>query len=372
MSQKNNSKKIKKLSPSEGPREAEEWTVKELIDNYIYDIDLDADYQREKVWYQKDQERLINSILFDIDIPKIYLAKVNGDYECIDGKQRMLTLLEFLKPDKTEKKILSVDYLGKKYTFKQLEEKHPDIAKKIEDYKLNFVIYKRSYLSEDFIRKIFIRLQLGVRLNSGEILHAHMGTIRDFIFKEIGNNGPFFRNTNLSDKRFSRPFTLAQICINSFSRRKTGKFDRARLEDLETFFEANRDLEMKDENLVRIRKVLEIMDSDFGEKAKIISSRATTVSAYLFAEDLYLGKKKAVIKEFAKFYILFLEEIKSNMKLLRSFEKPDNSLVMEGFQRYISQATVEPYAITNRNEFLKRAFDYYLNPKTKGKIIGGK
>ena len=78
-------------------------TVKDLIDEYIYMIDLDADYQREKIWSTADQKLLLDSIINDIDIPKLYLAGVEGnkqfDFECIDGKQRMMTLLAFFRPE---------------------------------------------------------------------------------------------------------------------------------------------------------------------------------------------------------------------------------------------------------------------------------
>ena len=67
-----------------------------------------------------------------------------------------------------------------------------------------------------------------------------------------------------------------------------------------------------------------------------------------------------------------LTEIKKNMELLSQYEKPENSTIMEEFQKYILQASVEPYSIRRRNEFLKKAFQYYLDQKTKGKIIGSK
>ena len=60
------------------------------------------------------------------------------------------------------------------------------------------------------------------------------------------------------------------------------------------------------------------------------------------------------------------------MELLSQYEKQENSTIMEEFQKYILQASVEPYSIRMRNEFLKKAFQYYLDQKTKGKIIGSK
>jgi hypothetical protein len=368
---KKNRKKVNVVSDTR--RQSLVLSVKKLIDDYIYRIDLDADYQREKVWSQKNQEELLDSIVKDIDIPKLYLAKVSGnkqfDYECVDGKQRLLTLWSFFDPEKDDKNPLLIDILNKKYSYKQLKKEHPNIAKAIEDYKLHFVIYDQASLSENFIREIFRRLQLGIRLNSGELLNSQTGTIRNFVFKEIGKDGPFFRNTNLSDKRYSRQFTLAQICINSFSRNKTGEFIRARLADIQYFFEEESKLEKNDEYLNRIRKVLKIMDKEFKEKAQNISSRATAVSAYLFVEDLYTTKKIALISHFVKFYVELLNTIEHNMELLSHYEKPENTKVMEEFQKYVLQASVEPYSIKRRNDFLVKAFDYYRNPATKGKII---
>lgn len=348
-------------------------TVKEFIDDYIYRIDLDADYQREKIWSVKQQEELLDSILIDIDIPKIYLTEITDnkqfDYECIDGKQRMSTLLKFFKPDADEKDPLFLRFLEEKFTYERLKEEHPTVSKRIEDFELNFSIYTK--IDNELIREIFRRLQLGIRLNSGELLKSRTGTIRDFIYKEIGNSGPFFRNTNLSEKRFSRPFTLAQICFNSFAKNKTGgDFVRARLQDIEDFFEEYHDLDTKDSNLLRIKDVLNKMDKAFGQGAKIISSRAVAVTCYLFIEDLHKNDKNDFIPKFAHFFVNLLLAIKFNMERLSNYELPTNPVIMEEFQKYILQASVEAYSIKRRHHFLQKAFDYYLNEDTKGKIIG--
>src|SRR5262249_44572815 len=147
-----------------GPiRDLELIPVKTFIDDYIYRIDLDADYQREKIWSRIQQLDLIDSIIQNIDIPKIYLARVQGnenfDFECIDGKQRMATLLSFFKPEPDEKP-LTVRIAGENYTYKRLQKDLPPLAKKIEDYELSFVIYK-DHGDEEFLREIFRRLQLG-------------------------------------------------------------------------------------------------------------------------------------------------------------------------------------------------------------------
>jgi hypothetical protein len=363
----------KKIGPSI-TREIKPIPLKEFIDDWVYRIDLDADYQREKIWSREQQLKLIDSVYQNIDIPKIYLARVKGndnfDFECIDGKQRMATFLNFFKPEKSTDSPLTVRVSGERYTYEQLRQAHPTIAGIIDQYELTFVIYP-PIDDDEFLREIFRRLQLGIRLNSGELLKSHTGTIRDFVYVEMGKDAPFLRRTRLSPKRFSKQFTLAQICINSFSRHESGNFVRARYLDLEEFFEDKHDLDDDDENLNRMRTVLKSMERHFEERAESVSSRAVAVSAYLFCEQLHIQKKTSEIEEFAAFYVALIEEIRENLKLLSRFKEPTNPVVLEGFQKYISQASVESYAIKRRNIFLERAFQHFRSPKTKGKIIAG-
>jgi hypothetical protein len=365
--------KDRKLAGPPANRESISLSIRQVVSDYLYRIDTDADYQREKVWSRSDQELLLDSVAKNIDIPKLYLARVHGnkqfEYECIDGKQRLLTLSEFYKPE-DDASPLRIEILNKKYTYGELAETLPSIAKSVDDYKLDFVVYDEASLSESFIREIFRRLQLGIRLNSGELLNSHLGTIRDFVFKDIGKDGPFLKYTKLSDKRYSRQFALAQMCINSFSRSKSGEFVRARLSDLEEFFLESSNLSSGDDNLKRIRKVLDAMDEAFKDKAQVISSRAVAVSAFLFAENLVSTKQSSLIKSFAIFLGELLHVIENDMELISKYKEPTNKTVLEDFQKYVLQASVEPYAIKRRDDFLEKAFAYYRRPKSKGTIIG--
>lgn len=356
-------------------RELQQIQAKEFVDEYLYRIDLDADYQREKIWSREDQLKLVDSIYQNIDIPKLYLARVTGsatfEFECIDGKQRMVTLLNFFKPEKSGDKPLTVTVAGERYTYEELREDFVQLAERMERYELSFVIYPELD-DENFVREIFRRLQLGRVLNSGELLKSHMGSMRDFIYEEMGPAPPFLKNTKLSPKRFSRQFTLAQICINSFSRNETRAFVRARYEDLEDFFDEQRDLPSSDKGFVRVRKVLKVMDDDFGEKAIKISSRAIAVSAYLFVETLIVEEKRRLVPEFVEFFLDLLDEIQRNLKLLNRYNQPENQYILEEFQKYISQASVETYAIKRRQLFLEKAFQYYRDSRTRRRIIAKK
>ena len=62
-------------------------------------IDLDPPYQRGRVWLNKDKEAFIDSIYFDILPSPIIMNNDNtiGKYICIDGKQRITTIVEFIE-----------------------------------------------------------------------------------------------------------------------------------------------------------------------------------------------------------------------------------------------------------------------------------
>src|SRR5580693_4001845 len=119
------------VKTSRRSRKLESVPVKKFIDDFVYRIDLDADYQREKIWSRKNQEELLDSIIQDIDIPKLYLAKKESaetfDFECIDGKQRMMTLLDFYKPETGSDNPLRLKVAGEKYTYVQLQKELPSV-----------------------------------------------------------------------------------------------------------------------------------------------------------------------------------------------------------------------------------------------------
>lgn len=79
-------------------------TIESIIRNhYYFGIDFTPDYQRDYVWEDSDKELLLDSIFKNIDIGKFVLIVLDNKqhsetgftYEILDGKQRLLTLIEF-------------------------------------------------------------------------------------------------------------------------------------------------------------------------------------------------------------------------------------------------------------------------------------
>ena len=356
-------------------RKSVQINVQDFIEKWLPLIDLDADYQREEIWPPWKKARLINSLVQDIDIPKIYLAETKDDvYECIDGKQRITAIVEFFKPsyfgdDFSPRRPLKVKLTEEKdapeFSYRELEQKENKLAKFITDeYKLDFSILVKP--DDKLIRETFARLQLGDPLKSGESLPSMTGDLRDFIFKVKGRDMLFFRHTKLSFKRFSREFALAQMVLNSFSKRISGEFRRARYEDIANDFEQYKKIGADSKSIKHVEAVLEVMDKEFGKDAELISSRAVAVSAYLFVEELINEGRRNDVSKFVQFYLRLIREIKNQMKLLRDFKAPTNKAVLDYFHKYVLQASVEKPSVTKRHEFLLKSFGKY---KKTGEVI---
>lgn len=338
------------------------WPIKDLI-SFVSsgELDLDTEYQRDVIWSKGKKELLVDSILKDIDIPKIYLAYFTKEkrYECIDGKQRIASILDF--------------YNNNLQT--QSKEYYSKLTKISDQDQSVFLGYEFSVSiipdpSNKDISELFHRLNIGVHLNGGEMIHAMRGNMRDFIFNRIGKNGPFVGKVGIKSYRFSREIAIAQMIINSLFFRKEGKFRRARYEDIRNFLneEKNAKFDLSVKNKVnRISLMLKETENAFGKNISKLNRKSAVVSAYLFCEEIIEKKSGKNLKEFAAFYLQLLDEVRQQADLIKDYKIPGKKILLDRFQKNLQQASVEGYSIKRRQEFLEEAFGYYLK---KGEIIG--
>lgn len=348
------------MSNTNKKREVKEWTVKDLISKVESgELDLDTEYQRDPVWLKPKKELLIDSILTDIDIPKIYLAYFSNEkhYECIDGKQRITSVIDFYNGDlKTP--------TGEKYTALKKEDQRLFL-----DYKFIVTIIQNPTPEE--ISELFLRVNIGTPLNGGEHINAMRGDLKSFIFKEIGREGPFIGKAGMKEYRFSREIALSQMAINSLSfREDKSEFVRARYEDIRKFFELPNHKKFNSEakkKAEEFRVNLKKAEAAFGDKITKLTRKSAIVSAYLFCEIAMSKGKEKDLKKFAEFYIELLAEMKRQADMIPAYKIPTNKIILEEFQKNLQQASAERYSFRRRQEFLEKAFVYY---QKSGKIIG--
>lgn len=335
-------------------RLVESWPVKDLISKIESgELDLSTEYQRDTIWTNEKKALLIDSILRDIDIPKIYLAHFpqESKYECIDGKQRINSILDF--------------YNG------GIQSTSGEIYKKMQDNKI-FLNYPFSVViikdpTEEEISELFFRLNFGMPLNGGERLNAMTGEMRKFIFATIGKNGPFLKGLGIKAGkryRFSRETALAQMVINSLHFREDNKFVRSRYEDLYKFFKDYKNFDNKTKaKTSKITTNLSGIEKVFGKNAEKLNGKAAIVSAYLFCEELIEKKDKRNLKEFPEFYLGLLAEMKKQAEKIKKYEIPDKKELLDKFQHNLQQASAEGYSIQRRHEFLEEKFSSYLKTR---------
>lgn len=79
---------------------SDRWSIShifELIDKWKQ-VELSPDFQRGFVWDRKRQSQLIESLMLRIPVPAFYLSEAsNGNYQVVDGLQRLTTIRNFLR-----------------------------------------------------------------------------------------------------------------------------------------------------------------------------------------------------------------------------------------------------------------------------------
>jgi len=335
-------------------RKIVKWTAKKLYEKREY-IQY-PDFQREPtVWVPKRKQLLIDSMLIGLDIPKIYLFSPRNEeycqivsgkkvryYDCVDGRQRMVAVIEFF--DGTLK-------LGDGRSWVDLEETERTILQNYE-----FTIALIIEATDEDLRLLFLRLQLGATLNVGEKLHAMKGALRDYVFITATTH-PFFLSLPLQKRRFTRETVFAQICINSFYKTIRGTFYTARYEELKVFFEQYADISKYSEIIQRINETLDLMNKNFASCREEFGNRAVVFTGYLFFEELIKNKEFERLPLFAKFYIEFLQKLSEQSAKGLDYDKEYRELL--NFQSYIIQAAVSKSAIEARHRMVKIYFEYY-------------
>lgn len=128
---------------------------------------VDKTYQRKKVWGDRDNIRLIETILLDLVIPEIFMWDYDTDpntgktiTHIVDGQQRINAIFEYIAGKyKLQKKHLIDEEIKKKYADKFFYELDDDTKKAIWSYEMSIVNLDKHF-SKDEVRNMFYRLNL--------------------------------------------------------------------------------------------------------------------------------------------------------------------------------------------------------------------
>lgn len=178
-----------------------DWTVETIISQIIKkNIKLDPEYQRRNAWSTKKKSQFIESLLLNIPIPNILLGEERGkkgNFTVIDGKQRLLTLLEFYGVENAEgrKKSFKLskqieilhEYKGKGY--KQLQQLDISITNSLDNYSIRTSVL-RNIPSNMYLYEIFKRINSGSeKLSPQELRQSKFhGKFTSYLIKKSIDN----------------------------------------------------------------------------------------------------------------------------------------------------------------------------------------
>src|ERR1700730_13721185 len=182
----------------------------ETICSYEARIDPTPDYQRPPAWSRKQKQLLLDTVLREYDIPKLYwraVQRTDGvEYEVVDGQQRIRTFWEFRRNDFPLAKDMD-DVRGHKIAGMRYNDLPLDVRTIFDAYPVDVVIVEDATQTEqeDEVRDMFLRLQNGTILKAQEKRNAMTGSMRDFV-KSIG---PIHFSTSVGSPIPGSPMTIS-------------------------------------------------------------------------------------------------------------------------------------------------------------------
>jgi hypothetical protein len=274
-------------------------------------IDMDPPYQRSgKIWPKADKQFLIDSVLNDFDVPKIYVADFTFansplnvkrlPYAIIDGKQRLEAFNGFFKDEFELKSDIifeenpSINIGGLLYS--ELKRRHPEIAEKFD----NFGLTVMRVITDDELKitDLFVRLNRSKPLTGAELRNAMSGLVTD-LTRIIAGHKFFTTRIKFSTQRKEQSNAAGKLLLIEFRGRlvdtKKVNLDRFVLEGKKS---ESIDLQPAAD---RVNKTLEHMCEIFEEKDPLLGGAGIVPVYYWFVRKIEHERHKDIRLFLAEF-----------------------------------------------------------------------
>lgn len=216
-------------------------------------IILDPSFQRNYVYTTEKASGVIQSILLNMPLGVVYLAEIEKKNLCVDGQQRLTSILKFIRNEFPLKKLDVLTELSGLY-FKDLDE---DMQDEIYDYSME--ITKIKECDYDQIYFLYEKLNVGsVKLNAQEIRRCvYAGLFNDMI-EEIVEDEPiatFFQD--IDNNRLKR----VEVLINALAVADNPYYRTSRKQLLNNYMELHKGddekaVENTKNNILRVFKLI--------------------------------------------------------------------------------------------------------------------
>lgn len=309
-------------------------------------INTNPDFQRPAVWSKAQKQMLIDTILRDYDVPKLYWRRTGEKpdrYDVVDGQQRLRAIWDFFGGGfalpKDADPVDGYTIAGCSY-----EDLPDDLRIKFDMYPLDVVVLEDT--DEDEVREMFLRLQNGTSLKAQEKRNAFPGRMREFV-REMSTH-PFFDRVGFANKRFNHDLVAAQLTCLELN----GGPANVRSADLNKMYTKEQDFDMKGQVARSVKRTLGYLAEIFPEKTPELE-RYNVVAVYCVLAELDRQYVFGEIKD--KFYDWFIE-FESERR--RQDELPDDAEDFDSewrtYKEKISHSTDAAESIRYRMDFMLR------------------
>jgi hypothetical protein len=257
-------------------------------------INVEPWYQRRgEVWTLEKRQLLIDSILNDYDIPKLYFHMLNSsqkteaggfDYAIIDGRQRLEAIWSFADDGFR----LSEDFLyflnskikagGMNYS--ELSSAYPKLKIRFDSFTLPIICVETDDI--DLIEDMFSRLNEAVPLNSAEKRNAIGGPMAQCI-RNVSEHHFFARRVRFADNRYQHREVSARLLFIEYSlvfQNRIIDTKKPYLDDMVKKYKSGMAKKL-DEIRNRTTRILNHLDAAFEDNDALLRAQAVIPVYYL-------------------------------------------------------------------------------------------
>jgi hypothetical protein len=328
---------------------------KESIDVYPW-------YQRQSdIWTLEKKQLLIDSILNEFDIPKLYFhvlpktqQRNNYDYAVIDGRQRLESIWaymndEFPLSDDFEYFIDDeVDARGLSYS--DLALKYPRLKIRFDSFTLPIVCVETDDI--DLIEDMFSRLNEAVPLSAAEKRNAIGGPMAKSI-RDTSTHDFFSEKVKFGNKRYQHREVAARLLFIEYSqhfRKKIIDTKKPYIDHMVKQYKEGKATDLrKIENTTT--KILDLLNSRFIRNDPVLRSQSTIPILYLVMKN---AVKNGEIEKFSRSKLtVFFNSLSDNRRIAEKNLAEANFELLE-FDRMSQQGTNDAVSIDERSRILTK------------------
>lgn len=265
---------------------------------YLYskrsNIMIDPEYQRMgDVWTLDKRQLLIDSIINEFDIPKLYFHDLrdikpssNYEYAIIDGRQRLEAVWKFIDGDFPLSD--EFEYLRDKsvkiggLTYSELASKYPMVKQLFDASTLSVFVVRTDEV--DLIEEMFSRLNEAVPLNAAERRNAFGGPLPK-LARNIAETGFFTNRVRISNKRYQHRDLAAKILYLTHE----NKVLDTKKVYIDNFFINHKKSNIKEfkDTIVSAECILNEMTNTFTQNDILLKSAGMVVLYYLLFKEFF-------------------------------------------------------------------------------------